>query len=362
MSKKSRLPFSGKKIKLLTYPRLTFSGGIRCGNCQKSEDESPLKVCNRCKIAYYCSRECQVKNYNQHKNDCKDLEENMSELKSVTESLANKTEPEKDFDYEHATKFSLNLKIATSQHSMAKSLQSSRILKQVQLTWTRALEHSKLKELTITVLTIKAALYLYDDNVILASGILNIALKFLLDKEEEITSDQTKGIIAQDWIQNLENKASNEVQKEFFSFQEEAGLEYDEFENIIHYVNAPEIVKKAPLPLLATLLAFQWKIKEKYGDKNFSTQRLQVNQVIKIIALRDPKILKFLADPVYTKEYKTIYKEAMAKGFPHYIEDVIGFRLLGPLFNSIPGAREYIIQYLFPGAEVVPENCTCDVF
>ena len=51
----------------------------RCLNCcyylwQKEEDSSTNQHCSRCKIAFYCSRECQLEHWqNVHKKQCKYL-------------------------------------------------------------------------------------------------------------------------------------------------------------------------------------------------------------------------------------------------------------------------------------------------
>jgi len=45
-----------------------------CGNCnklEKSNKDSKLLKCGGCKIQYYCSKECQVKDWKEHKKICK---------------------------------------------------------------------------------------------------------------------------------------------------------------------------------------------------------------------------------------------------------------------------------------------------
>lgn len=45
---------------------------LKCAGCGKVEDEtSPFQKCSRCKIVKYCSRDCQVSDYSQHKHDCR---------------------------------------------------------------------------------------------------------------------------------------------------------------------------------------------------------------------------------------------------------------------------------------------------
>jgi hypothetical protein len=43
-----------------------------CRKCTKSDDASErFKQCSRCKVAYYCSRECQKEHRRIHKKDCR---------------------------------------------------------------------------------------------------------------------------------------------------------------------------------------------------------------------------------------------------------------------------------------------------
>jgi len=43
-----------------------------CVNCKKDETiENQLKLCSRCKLVYYCCKECQVSHFEHHKNQCK---------------------------------------------------------------------------------------------------------------------------------------------------------------------------------------------------------------------------------------------------------------------------------------------------
>ena len=41
-----------------------------CMNCQQVKERALLMVCSRCRIAQYCSRECQVASWPKHKCDC----------------------------------------------------------------------------------------------------------------------------------------------------------------------------------------------------------------------------------------------------------------------------------------------------
>ena len=44
-----------------------------CGklNAELSEEEKKLKTCSKCKTVAYCSKECQKKDWEGHKKDCR---------------------------------------------------------------------------------------------------------------------------------------------------------------------------------------------------------------------------------------------------------------------------------------------------
>ena len=46
-----------------------------CWHCQKEKERVLLSVCSRCMVHQYCSRECQVAGWTNHKNDCDNLVE-----------------------------------------------------------------------------------------------------------------------------------------------------------------------------------------------------------------------------------------------------------------------------------------------
>jgi hypothetical protein len=65
-----------------------------CRNCEKTEtqmDNALLMKCQRCKIAYYCSKECQVADWKSHKKVCKALasgNESRPALKTAHNTIA----------------------------------------------------------------------------------------------------------------------------------------------------------------------------------------------------------------------------------------------------------------------------------
>ena len=48
---------------------VSFSKGPFCGHCKKSEN-CDLMSCSRCRLAKYCSMDCQKNDFSNHKNDC----------------------------------------------------------------------------------------------------------------------------------------------------------------------------------------------------------------------------------------------------------------------------------------------------
>jgi len=66
---------SSMNKRILKYARKTDTADSkrRCKLCSKVEEESHL--CARCQSAVYCSAECQLQDWNEHKKHCKSPEE-----------------------------------------------------------------------------------------------------------------------------------------------------------------------------------------------------------------------------------------------------------------------------------------------
>ena len=57
---------SGSGIK-----EVEIDNSVRCGSCDKTLSQSEAKVCGKCKIVAYCSRDCQLEDWKVHKSSCK---------------------------------------------------------------------------------------------------------------------------------------------------------------------------------------------------------------------------------------------------------------------------------------------------
>lgn len=65
--RRSRRSEDGSTDESLTQQKISY----RCSNCdRRTEDLGDLKRCSRCKIAYYCSAECQREAWSWHKKNC----------------------------------------------------------------------------------------------------------------------------------------------------------------------------------------------------------------------------------------------------------------------------------------------------
>ena len=50
---------------------------FKCSSCDKYlVGETKRLICAECKIEYYCSKECQMNHWKEHKSDCASLVEN----------------------------------------------------------------------------------------------------------------------------------------------------------------------------------------------------------------------------------------------------------------------------------------------
>jgi len=64
----------------------------RCNECSKAQQPGSerLQVCSRCKWVFYCSRECQTKNWRSHKLFCNQQEGALTEMQTKELSLLRK--------------------------------------------------------------------------------------------------------------------------------------------------------------------------------------------------------------------------------------------------------------------------------
>jgi hypothetical protein len=61
-----------------------------CGHCEKPETINGAKLmkCQRCKVAYYCNKECQVTDWKGHKKKCKEISSNTVSRSSQKTSIS----------------------------------------------------------------------------------------------------------------------------------------------------------------------------------------------------------------------------------------------------------------------------------
>ncbi|KAH9917464.1 uncharacterized protein B0H18DRAFT_1214570 [Fomitopsis serialis] len=69
-----------------------------CRQCQAVEPIVKLSVCGKCKMFYYCSRECQRKDWPLHKNACKDFANQNEELELLSLLDAPAAQRQKDWN------------------------------------------------------------------------------------------------------------------------------------------------------------------------------------------------------------------------------------------------------------------------
>ena len=74
------VPYVEEVVDTTTMPQMPSSSGAagqeRCRSCGKSEDQvdGALKRCRRCRMAKYCSVDCQRKDWRTHRAECEDFD------------------------------------------------------------------------------------------------------------------------------------------------------------------------------------------------------------------------------------------------------------------------------------------------
>lgn len=70
------------------------SGGIACAACGRKSEQPPS--CSRCKLAYYCDSDCQRSHWDQHKSECRPVDDERSDdasTSSASSSAASAASP-----------------------------------------------------------------------------------------------------------------------------------------------------------------------------------------------------------------------------------------------------------------------------
>ena len=71
-----------------TYTCFSLGCGEREGDERPTnDDQNSLQKCSRCRLARYCSRECQKEDYAGHKEDCKTISKLQKRLKVLAAAL-----------------------------------------------------------------------------------------------------------------------------------------------------------------------------------------------------------------------------------------------------------------------------------
>lgn len=58
-----------------------------CANCKEHKPNKQIRECSRCKLAFYCSRECQLALYPEHKVICKEIQKRLKDEMSAAECV-----------------------------------------------------------------------------------------------------------------------------------------------------------------------------------------------------------------------------------------------------------------------------------
>jgi uncharacterized protein len=59
----------------MSLPKKKVSGGKECANCGDNNVNTTFRACSRCRLSYYCGRECQVSHWKLHKLVCVVIED-----------------------------------------------------------------------------------------------------------------------------------------------------------------------------------------------------------------------------------------------------------------------------------------------
>ena len=321
-SQRTTLPFLGKKIELVNCPKYLYGGEMRCGGCQRPKNEllfiSAMKTCVRCKIAQYCSKECQAKDYSFHKSDCK-ATQLPTEIKRET--------------------LSTKLSGIMAMIKISDLYRSFDGFKMAQIELTKYL-HFCVKYRDISqvenALTLKCFLYLHNDSYLGSEAMVGLILKFL---NLHSAHEQMK------WLKNdiLEKclKYDKGLFEEIVTDCKNNGPIYF-LDAYCPNGKAPDALIYGPFHVLIAVLCYQIRSSYVKGFRLIE-EHPELTQVLKLMSARDSKALERLVNP--TEENFDPSKNCE---WTEFLTE-----LAFPFFCSIPGARSYVFNYMYPGAEIV---------
>ena len=359
--KKAFLPFSKKEITLRCYPQFKFPSETQCGNCNKTEKDlgSSLKACQRCLIAHYCSKKCQLEHFSDHKLECKltvpPFSKECTCLTCKTENAVKNPE-----------NLSLNLKqLLTStlyMFNIAMKNPSDDGFWRMQKLLTFILAHSPRKDQDFIniVLSMKCFLFLYKEDIMSAWFIIRLLsvdkVKLLCEQHGIAAIDQMddigfaavgKGCGMESVETGLRNNArimSIIAGEKCFDESTPLPVLCGILANIFDPVDLE--LKNCPLPILAAVFGMQY-LAFSLHKKPFP--KVELMKVMKTIGSKNTKLLKLIAEPV-----------KIVGGFPEIPDSsstndewarfITTYTF--PFFNKMNGCREYILTYLYPGVKI----------
>jgi hypothetical protein len=192
----------------------------KCNNCQITSSEKKLSKCSRCNKVYYCSRDCQKEDWNEHKKRCVDKKNKISE-----------TEQEQEDQQEEEFKFINKITLLDIFDKVIDSCCSKTLYEKAFKSYL-LLEIENGKDINF----IKECLLNDEIKPKLAKkGIIyylknNLKDRYFCTKVVNTLIELIKNINS-----NIPNKESQEIADSFFKYIEKDNIDYDSFFTISAY-------------------------------------------------------------------------------------------------------------------------------
>ena len=362
--KKAFLPFSKKEIKLRCYPQFKFPSETRCSNCKKTGKELglSLKGCQRCLIAYYCSKKCQLEHFSNHKLVCKLT---VPPFSRECTCISCKTENA----LKNPKNLSLNLKqLFTStlyMFNIALNNPSDDGFWRMQKLLTFILANSPCEDQDFIniVLSMKCFLFLYKDDIMSAFYIIrarSVDKVKLIDEHgiariEKIDNIGFAGFIDRFGMESLEKELRNNAQfmsletgEKIFDESTPLGVLCGVLVNIFNPVD--QELKICPLPILVAVFGMQFLAWSLNGAQNKKVWlKSDLLKVLKTIGSKNTKLLKLIAEPVkLVGNFPDIPDSSSTND--EWARFILTYTMA--FFNKMDGLREFILTYLYPGVKI----------